>query len=488
VTVRIDYQPDGPVLNKFMADDRFFRCIVGPFGSGKSAACAIEVFCRSCQQAPDSKGVRRTRWAAIRATYPQLRNTTIGSWGQWFHDGFAAFRWNPTPQHHVIMPLADRTILDMRVDFIALDGPTAEADLRGAELTGCWINEISEVPKNVVTFALGRVGRYPAMKDGGPTWSGIVADSNAWDQDHWLHGMYLDPPANWKFYRQPGAVVKSGQRWELNPAAENATHLPTDYYTRMLAGQGEDWIRVYLANEFAYAIDGRPVYAEWSDSVHVAQDIIEPIENLPVFIGLDFGLTPAAVFGQRDAKGRWRILDELVSEDMGVQRFSELLAKHLDEFYGHLNNNLFQAYGDPAGSQRAQTDEKTCLAIVREYTNVEVRAAPTNDFTLRRESVAGALNRMIDGKPGFQLSPICKMLRKGFAGGYHFKRVKVSGAERYHDKADKNEFSHCHDALQYLMSGAGEGRVVMRKDKLPVHMLPTRSNSSYHPHHWRAGR
>ena len=302
-------------------------------------------------------------------------------------------------------------------------------------------------------------------------------------------GRSWSPPAGWKFFRQPGAVVKSGQKWELNPAAENTKHLPLDYYTRMLAGQGEDWIRVYLANEFAFAIDGKPVYSEWWDSVHVATEILEPIDTAPIYIGLDFGLTPCAIFGQRDstrAVGHPR--RACVSEDMGVQRFSEILAKHLDEFYGHMNNNLFTAYGDPAGNQRAQTDEKTCLAIVREYANIEVRAAPTNDFTLRREGVAMALNRMVDGKPGFQLSPLCKMLRKGFAGGYHYKRVKVTGSERYHDKPDKNEFSHPHDALQYLMSGAGEGRVVMRKDKIPAHMLPTRTNSSYRPHRWRAAQ
>jgi hypothetical protein len=212
--------------------------------------------------------------------------------------------------------------------------------------------------------------------------------------------------------------------------------------------------------------------------------------NLILHIGLDFGLTPAAVFGQRDAKGRWYIIDELVSQDMGVTRFAELLSAHVDEFYGEFPNGAFTAFADPAGDQRAQTDERTCIAIIREFANIECRAAPSNDWTLRRESVAGALNRMIEGKPGFVLSPLCKTLRKGFSGGFHYKRVKVTGSERYHDKPDKNEFSHPHDALQYLMSGAGEGRTVMRKQqKVPVHMLPTRTNSAYHPHyHWRTGR
>ena len=64
---------------------------------------------------------------------------------------------------------------------------------------------------------------------------------------------------------------------------------------------------------------------------------------------------------------------------------------------------------------------------------------------------------MVDGKAGFLLSPSCNQLRKGFLGGYHYRRIQTSG-ERYEDRPNKNKFSHVHDALQYLMLGAGEGR------------------------------
>ena len=36
-------------------------------------------------------------------------------------------------------------------------------------------------------------------------------------------------------------------------------------------------------------------------------------------------------------------------------------------------------------------------------------------------------NRLVDGDPGLLLSPHCKVLRNGFAGGYHYRRVKVAG-------------------------------------------------------------
>ena len=54
----------------------------------------------------------------------------------------------------------------------------------------------------------------------------------------------------------------------------------------------------------------------------------------------------------------------------------------------------------------------------------------------------------------------CKELIKGFEGGYAYRRIQVSG-ERYDDRPEKNRFSHIHDALQYLMLGAGEGRQVL---------------------------
>src|SRR5262249_42499536 len=219
--------------------------------------------------------------------------------------------------------------------------------------------------------------------------------------------------------KQPGAVVKAGGQWEANPAAENLKHLPPDYYSRMLAGQSEDWIRVYLANEFGYAIDGKVVYPEWADHIHVAPAPLPPIEGLPLYLGLDFGLTPGAVIGQRTARGQWRILDELVAEDMGLVRFSEVLLARLAERFSGFTS--VKAWGDPAGAARSQNDEKSALDVIRERTSLPCRPAPTNEFSIRREAVASALNRLIDGQPGFLLSPTCKVLRKGFAGGYHFR-------------------------------------------------------------------
>ena len=58
------------------------------------------------------------------------------------------------------------------------------------------------------------------------------------------------------------------------------------------------------------------------------------------------------------------------------------------------------------------------------------------------------------------------------------KTFKVTGDERYHDKPDKNSFSHPHDALQYLLSGAGEGRALLGKERNRSFYLTRRAASS----------
>ncbi len=130
----IDYTPDGQQLSAFLRSDDFARFLVGPFGSGKTSACCVEVFRRAVQQKPGKDRVRRSRWMVVRSTYPQLKRTTIANWGQWFDHRFGNFTLGPPARHRMVLPLDDGTVCDLEVQFTALDGPTAEADLKGAEL------------------------------------------------------------------------------------------------------------------------------------------------------------------------------------------------------------------------------------------------------------------------------------------------------------------------------------------------------------------
>ncbi|MGB8273644.1 MAG: TerL [Alphaproteobacteria bacterium] len=460
----IDYKPPGPVLRAFLRSGAFVRGIRGPIGSGKSTACCIEIVRRAGQQAPGPDGIRHSRWAVIRNTQPELKTTTIKTWLQWMPQSIGQWREQGPPSHRIT-----QDGIDIEVLFVALDRPEDVRKLLSMELTGAWINEAREIPKAVLDGLTGRVGRYPSAKDGGAAWAGVILDTNAPDTDHWWYRLAEElRPAGYEFFSQPAGD---------GPEAENIANLPAGYYDRAKAGKDDNWIKVYVRGEYGFVQDGKPVFPEYRDGMHCRE--VAPVPNLAVFVGLDFGLTPAAVFAQRMLTGQWRMLSEIVAEDMGIKRFAELLGAEMRGRYAGFG---FEVFGDPAGDSRAQTDEVTPFEILR-AAGIPARPAPTNDIVQRREVVASALNRLVDGEPGFIVSPRCRVLRKGLAGGYRYRRQAVTGEERYRDVPDKNAFSHVADAAQYLMLGAGEGRALIKRPE-DHRVRPERADSEYNPFQW----
>ena len=443
----ISYTPPGPVSRAFMRSDTFVRGIMGPYGSGKSTACVMEIIRRAQQQAPGKDGVRRSRWAVVRNTYPELKTTTIKTWHQWVPPSLGRWVDSGPPTHRI----ADDRV-DLEVIFISLDRPQDISKLLGMELTGAWVDEAREVPKAIIDGLTGRVGRFPSAAMGGRTWSGIIMSTNPPDSDHWWYRLAEeDLPEGWEFFRQPGG---------RSPDAENRDNLPPDYYERQIAGKDQEWIKVYVDGDYGFVLDGKPVYSEYRDSVHCGEFDLNP--KVPMRAGFDFGLTPAAVFGQRLPSGRWLWHSELVTEDMGTVRFAEEVHRVIKERYAGFQFESFT--GDPAGDIRAQTDETTPFQILRSR-GIPASPAGTNDFVKRRESVAFYLNRMVDGTPGLLIHPQCKYLRKGMSGGYHYRRVQVAGDARYRDVPDKTIYSHVCEAGQYLMMGAGEARTLIKRER-----------------------
>jgi simple sugar transport system ATP-binding protein len=65
----------------------------------------------------------------------------------------------------------------------------------------------------------------------------------------------------------------------------------------------------------------------------------------------------------------------------------------------------------------------------------------------------------------------CTVLRKGFNGGYKYRRIQVTGDERYTDEPVKNGYSHPHDGLQYVALHHG-GSQAIKAPRQPRQALP----------------
>ena len=432
---------------------------MGPRGSGKSTGMCWELMRRANEQKPSPDGIRYSRAVIVRNTYPELRDTTLKTWLHLFkEDIFGKFN------HHDMAHRIRVNDLNFEVMFRALDTPDDIKKLLSLEVTFAWVNEARQIySRSIISGLRDTLDRYPPMKEGGPTWSGLLLDTNPPDTDHWWYKIAEEErPEGWQFWRQPGGLIERDGKFISNPDADNLEHLSggSGYYLEKAKGASLDHIRVYYCGQYGFVQEGKPVYPEYYDHLHCTQEDIVPVKGIPVYVGLDFGLTPAALFSQRMPNGRWVWFDELVSEDMGVERFGIILKPMLARLYDH----KIYIFGDPAGNTRTQTDEKTCYQILAGQ-GIDAEPAPSNVFTLRREVVASALKRLIDGKPGLMVSPKCRLARKAMAGGYCFRRMQISYGDRYADEPNKNHYSHVAEAGQYAMLGAGEGEVLMNYER-----------------------
>jgi hypothetical protein len=441
---------------------------MGPVGSSKSSACCMEIFTRGCEQKA-FQGVRRTRWAVIRATYPELKSTTIRTWQQWFPDQVAPMKWDAPISSMIRLPLPDGTRAEIEVLFFPVESPAEIEKLSSLEITGAWVNEARELPVEVLNKLTERVGRFPPVKEGGPTWRGVIMDTNPPSDDGWWYGLaegadpelmeqmgkiegklrelgYLkDGQKLYEFFKQPGGLLDQGGELVPNPLAENIPNLDGGYayYYRQAAGKKKNWIKAQVCGQYATYSSGRSVYEEYNDDIHCRP--VEPIRGLPLLVGHDYGRTPAAIFCQITKSGQFRVIDEVVAEGMGVRVFArDLLKPHIAQFYKDFQ---IVVIGDPAGVDKRDTEESTCFSILAEEGFAAVPAI-TNELTARIEALSDYMNKMHGGEPCFLVDPRAKMFRKGLNGGYCYDRIQVSG-DRYRDVPAKNKYSHPVEAGQY---------------------------------------
>jgi len=453
---QINYTPE-PTPKRFHHSNAQRRGIMGPIGSGKSTACCMEVLSRSMRQKPDAQGVRRTRWAIIRSSYPQLRSTTIKTWQEWIPQGVCPIVYRAPIEGRMNIRLPDKTIMDMTVLFLALDRPQDTEKITSLELTGAWINEARETGPEVIRDIFSRTRRYPPKKVAPLTWGGIIMDTNPPDDDSWWYDLAEnEKPPGWQFFRQPGALLPVRDamgrvvKYKAHPKAENVQHQPLgyEYWMGQTHGVDPEWIMVHCCGQYGSVFSGKPVYqGVYSDALHVATQPLGVYRGRPLFLAFDYGLTPACAIGQLTPSGELRVLRELQCQHGGLKQF---LADAVKPLLASLFPGMpVIATGDPAGEAKSQPDETTCVDILEQagfpYTRV-----PTNKLVLRREAVMDRLTRMAGDDPAFILDPSCRILRRGFLGGYKFERVQVTGETRFRDQPAKNKFSHLQDALAYL--------------------------------------
>lgn len=399
----------------------------------------------------------------------------MATWCEWFPPvAYGKLYTGSKPYKHEIR-IGD---IELDVYFLSVDDLANESVFLSLEPTGLWWNELEYASMRMFFAAHGRVGRYPPLIEGGSAWSGTIADLNAPSEAHWLpmltgevdlpeempedERIAYQRPKEMAYFVQPPAVVETpgrkGERprFDINPKAENLKFLERGYYERAMLGKTARWIRSRLGNQIIPIVEGDPVWPNYDEGTHLSEVPLEPLVGEDVWIGLDFGRKPFALFAQRIGRVM-QIQYEAGMKNAGASRFAPEVRNVLAKAYPWALENRagLHIFGDPKGQDGTQTDERNAYDVFR-ASGLLVQAAPVkqNNINTRIETVEYALDRNT-----VLISPRCRRLKMAMAGGYRYPTEKASPmTER---KPLKDQYSEPGDSLQYLLLGAGEGQAMI---------------------------
>jgi len=429
------------------------RVTKGPFGSGKTTHCLMDIVIKSCDMPPGPDGVRRSKWVIIRNTSGQLTSTTLESWLKWASTlGNVTHRQKPNLEYcHTFND--GKGVVELRLIFLPLDLLGARGKLLSLEVTGAYLNELSELRSYIMLDVMGRIGRYPWPEgEGKKYWTGIIADTNPPPIESWIYEKFAKkkPKDHRLFNQPPGLIENEDGSYSPNILADNYSRLGDKYYVRMTHGASKEWIKVYCMGEWGILSYDKAVYPTYNDDLHSA-DGVKATEEVPLILGFDFGRTPSCVIEQMLPNGQLVMVDEFTSDNKGLGDFlMETVMPYLNRKYDGYEVEAVAC--DPSGSRKNDTDDDYCIGVLDEYFPGDIVKPAWSNVILRRlAGVEYTLNRLVDGKPAFVLNrQTCNIIRTGFIGKYCYKKILRRMGDAYTEVPDKNEYSHLHDAHQYV--------------------------------------
>ena len=449
--------------SEFHLDNSFVRLLLGGIGTGKSVTCMMDIPKRAAEQEPASDGIRYSRWAICRNTYPELKATTIKTWLDWMPEKiYGKMRYDSPISHHI--QVAD---IDLEVLFFSLSSDADISKLKSLELTGIYFNELQFFSEYLFEEALERLNRYPSKRSGARiTWTGAIADTNPPDAQHWIYKRFeIKKPEGQKIFKYVPAILKvnsltdsemlharslDGTLYVPNKEADYATvqQAGFGYWLENVKSHNDDTIKVNYMGQYGVVRKNKRVWNEYNDDLHCTESVAY-LPTVELGMGWDFGRTPAVEFSQLHPSGYLQYIYELCAEDMNLDEFlGDIVVPSMNRRFPNWKRS-YVSIGDPAGvAKDAIQNDNSCFDILRRH-GIITRPAYTNAIRPRIEAVSYFLRKMSGGRPGMLVHPDCVMLRQGLNGEYYYRRFQVS-EERYKEEPEKNKWSHPADAAQYI--------------------------------------
>jgi hypothetical protein len=446
-----------------MKSNAYGRIIAGPVGSGKTTACMMELLRRALGQAPGHDGYRYTRFAVVRQTLKQLKDTVLKDCETWLGShGLGSWKVSDSTYHVLFDDIRSEWV------FLPLEDAEDQARLLSMQLTGAWLSECIEMDISILGPVSGRLGRYPSGARGNPSWFGMVADTNMPTEMTPWHNFLENLPPDWMRFFQPSGIALDAENLEWLVQTDQTIKLPPNhpvriaqgrkYYERFINmyGAESDWVKRYVYAQYGDDPSGQAVFKNtFRSNFHIVDETLL-IPGFPLLIGQDFGRNPWSLICQPDHMGRLIVHEEVPGLNVGLEKHvAQSLRPALmrDQYLGF----KVAIVGDPSGVAKNSISEESCFDAIKRM-GFPAFPAPTNDIEPRLRAVEALLGRQTNGGPTLMINRHgCPHLIRALSGGYRFTKEKTGTLKPVPDKLNGTTingqivaFSHVVDDLQYV--------------------------------------
>ena len=442
----IEYIP-GPAATKFHLSPARVKAAWGPVRSGKSTALVWRVFFKAKEAAAAGIGLRAL---LLRDSFRNLEDTTVKTFTEWLaplgqfqrRQGVLDFVFDLDGKRHEVLFRHGQTaqdassFLSSEYGFIGLEEVAPAFSPTGLISPG--------IAEEVFDIALTRLVQR------GMNNPELAISCNPPTPQHWVNKRIIS--------KSPEELKALGWWHFFFGTSENEGNLRAGYYDELRRSlKGKDHLlKRFVEGEIVAIYPGMPVFSgNFKQTIHV-RDRLEPVEGSPIVFGYDAGLTPACVWTQIDAYGRWLVLYELqggyvddrLNEQVGTYDFADMIRAETATRFPGIRPGVM--YADPAVNQKQPGDMKTVRKMLEEKGFV-VEPGEV-DIPARVEAIRNRLTTMVGGEPAMLISRSgCPLLIEAVSGGYRYG-VSRDGTRVHGAEPIKDHYSHVADALGYPAS------------------------------------
>lgn len=202
-------------------------------------------------------------------------------------------------------------------------------------------------------------------------------------------------------------------------------------------------------NELTFVEAGQlRVYDTFLEVAHVNPNLIYN-PHLTLYRSFDFGYTrPACLFSQVDNDDRWLDLFEVLGKSQTIESFASVIIRETAIRFPEAKTVNFC---DIAGTQKSDKGEKTSIQLLQEALGQSIQYRKF-EIEVGHIQIRKQMEKMIRGKPGYQIHPVCSNSIDGFLYGYRYKPNQKDVIGKGINEAGEEEvdyFKHLQDCRRY---------------------------------------